>query len=314
MGERSFAMRLAPIAAAAILAACLEPRLASARPREAPARSGPWSVELVDETGAVLPTWFQDGRVYVLGSLGRRYAVRVRNGSPRRVEVVVSVDGRDVIDGKPASFSKPGYVVNAWSEAVIDGYRLSESAVAAFRFATVPRSYASRMGDARDVGVIGVAVFPEREVYRRPVPPPYVPYSSRGGEASRDQASGARAEAAPAPGGTPEAPSRADAAPAPSPAPSQELAERQRKAERPGLGTEFGEERESRVIEVAFERARSQPDTVLALRYDDRAGLLALGIDVDRRGRGWRDDARLRESASPFRGSAWAEPPPGWGR
>jgi hypothetical protein len=286
-------MRLAPLAVAAALVACLDPRAAAARPRETPARSGPWSVELVDESGAVLPTYFHDGRVYVLGSLGRRYLVRVRNGSPRRVEVVVSVDGRDVIDGKPASFSKSGYLVNAWSEVLIDGYRLSQASVAAFRFATVPRSYAARMGDARDVGVIGVAVFPEREVLRRPSPPP--PWSPYDREAP--EALGAPRSSAPAPGAVAE---------------SESAAPTHRKAERPGLGTEFGEQRESHVVEVAFERARSQPDAVLALRYDDRAGLVALGIDVDRRGTAWRDERWLREHASPFRGSAYAEPPPGW--
>jgi hypothetical protein len=310
-------MRLAPLAvAAAVAASTVAPLAASARPAESPARAGSWSLEVVDESGAVLPTFFHRGRAYVLGTLGRRYALRIRNGSPRRAEVVVSVDGRDVVDGKPASFSKPGYVVNAFGEVVIDGYRLSEAAVAAFRFGTVARSYASRMGDARDVGVIGVAVFPEREVLRRPPPPPpYVPPypyprpDSSGPSASADRApsAGSRAEAAPEAAQPPSA-----SGPSPGPAPDL-LAQKRRSAERPGLGTEFGEERESRVVEVAFERARPQPDAVLAVRYDDREGLLALGIDVDR-AYGWGQDAYLRDSATPFRGSAFSQPPPGWGR
>jgi hypothetical protein len=305
--ERSFPMRLTPLALAAALAACAHPSAASARPHETPARSGPFSVELVDETGAVLPTFFHGGRAYALGTLGRRYRVRVRNGSPRRVEVVVSVDGRDVVDGNPASFSKAGYLVNPWGEVLIDGYRLSEASVAAFRFGTVPRSYASRMGDDRDVGVIGVAVFPEREVFRRP--PPYVP---RPYPVPHDERADARSSAPSAPAESDAAAgARADGEPAPAPG---RASESQRKAERPGLGTEFGEQRESRVVEVAFERARSTPDAVLALRYDDREGLLALGIDVDRLGARAGDDSRLRERANPFRGSAYAEPPPGWGR
>jgi hypothetical protein len=289
-------MRLATLAAAAVLAACAEPRTALAHGGEGTARSGPYSVEILDESGWALPTYFHSGRVYVMGTHGRRYLVRVRNGSPRRAEVVVSVDGRDVIDGKPASFGKPGYVVNAWSEVVIDGYRLSEVSVAAFRFGTVSRSYASRMGDARDVGVIGVAVFPEREP--RPRPPPHVPYGTRRDRAEAESGAGAPAQEA--------RPSDA--------APSARAPEAARKsAERPGLGTEFGEERESHVVEVAFERARSRPDAVLAVRYDDRAGLVAIGIDVDHRGHDGRE-AWLRESATPFRGSGYAEPPPGWGR
>ena len=41
------------------------------------------------------------GGTYVLGQLGARYTLRVSNHSGRRVEAVVSVDGRDVIDGRP---------------------------------------------------------------------------------------------------------------------------------------------------------------------------------------------------------------------
>lgn len=79
---------------------------------------------------------------------------------------------------------------------------------------------------------------------------------------------------------------------------------------RPGLGTEFGEEHESHVRVVSFDRASRRPDVVLTMRYDDRAGLLAAGVDVDRRG---PDEAELRRTADPFRRSAgYARPPPGW--
>jgi hypothetical protein len=100
-------------------------------------------------------------------------------------------------------------------------------------------------------------------------------------------------------------------APAATPAP----AKKSRSADRPGLGTSFGEEHGSPVYNVQFERASSRPDTVLTMRYNDRRGLLALGIDVD--GRRWRtrDDTWMRETASPFpRSPGYAEPPPGWRR
>jgi hypothetical protein len=44
----------------------------------------------------------------------------------------------------------------------IDGFRQSHDAVAAFRFARVADSYAAQTGDARNVGVIGIAFFSER--------------------------------------------------------------------------------------------------------------------------------------------------------
>ena len=93
-------MRVHAIAVLAALVSCAAPLTdAAARPVE-PARPGAYSVELTDELGNVLPTWSHQGRTYVLGSLGQRYFVRVRNHSGRRAEIVVSVDGRDVLDGR----------------------------------------------------------------------------------------------------------------------------------------------------------------------------------------------------------------------
>src|SRR5512137_1822261 len=172
-----------PLALAALLAACaVPPRSAIAHSPDTPARSGPWSFELTDESGRTLPTFDKDGRSWVLGEPGQRYLVRVRNGSDRRIEVVVSVDGRDVVDGHASGWSRRGYLVEPWGVATIDGYRLDLGSVAAFRFGSVARSYAAATGDARDVGVVGVAVFPERAVAWRPphrVAPPYPrPYPS----------------------------------------------------------------------------------------------------------------------------------------
>jgi len=295
---------------AALLALLLvaAPTFTLARP-EVAARSGPWSVQVVDEAGRPLPTFEHRGRTYVLGSLGARYLLRVRNDSPRRIEVVASVDGRDVVDGRPASLEKRGYLVEPWGEASIDGFRLSGSAVAAFRFSSVPRSYAARTGDARDVGVIGVAVFPERE---RPVSAPIRPYDRYDGNEGRGVEPEARREGAPAPAPAPAAPSAEGQASAPTARGKASSGADVRAERRPGLGTEFGEEHDSHVQHVAFERASASPATVLTLRYDDRRGLVAAGVDVDGR-LARQDERRLRESAQPFRGS-YAEPPPGWGR
>lgn len=304
-------MRTIPFAAAAAVLVACSPRVPSAQ--EVEARWGPYAVEAVDAWGRALPTFAHRGRTYVLGTLGERYLLRFRNGSGRRVEVVASVDGRDVIDGRPASLSRRGYVVEPWGEVTIDGFRVSQDAVAAFRFSTVPRSYAARKGDARDVGVVGVAVFPERRpryVPPRPYEPP-VPYPPYPGSAGpRDEAE-RRAEAAPPPAARGEGGAVGQAAPSPEGGVAS-APHRGKAAERPGLGTEFGEEHASRVDSTSFERASARPEAVLTFRYDDREGLLALGIDVDgRRGRG--DEAWRREHASPFRADAgYCEPPPGW--
>jgi hypothetical protein len=291
-------MRAHALAVALALVSCAVPLTdVAARPAE-PARRGGYSVELTDEVGNVLPTWSHRGRTYVLGSLGQRYLVRVRNDSGRRAEIVVSVDGRDVLDGRPASWAKRGYLVDAGSEVAIDGFRTSLESVAAFRFSSVPRSYAALKGDARDVGVIGVAVFPEREPRYVAPPRPVVPHEDG---RSRDEP---RSESAPAPAGE----ARADAGRSQPPADA-------RAAKRPGLGTEFAEEHASHVRTVRFQRASDRPAAVLALRYDDREGLVALGIDVDERWAAQQDERWLRETADPFRRNrGFAEPPPGWSR
>ncbi len=314
-------MRTATAFALALsLAGPLAPALAHAAGPEVPAQWGTYTIQLVDEYGAVLPTFQHRGRTYVLGTLGQRYVVRVWNGSWRRAEVVVSVDGRDVIDGRPSAFEKRGYIVEAQGEVTIDGYRLDESSVAAFRFSSVPRSYASRKGDARDVGVIGVAVFPERQRRWVPPPPPRYPYpqypgygEGRGPEARSNALppSGADSGVASAPEPGERAEKHAGPAPsAPQPVPPGAMARPE--PQRPGLGTEFGEQHGSPVTQVPFERASSRPDAVLTLRYDDRDALVALGIDVDRRHASYGDDAWMRETSDPFRRNGFAEPPAGW--
>ncbi len=256
------------------------------------AQSGPVVVDLVDESGRNLDTFGHRGSVWVRGSYGDRYAIRVRNQSGERVEAVVSVDGRDAIDGKPASWSKRGYLIPAWGEVTIDGFRVSNADVATFRFASVGESYAARMGNARNVGVIGVAAFRER-TYAPPPPAPYVPYR---GDWDDGATSGAEKR------GDPAAPSGA--------APSAESAPRDRSSQ--GLGTEFGERRYSPVRSVSFERVSSRPSYEVALRYNDASGLARLGIDLACSHRTPDPDWR-RTTARPFEeSSGYATPPPGW--
>lgn len=283
----SNAMTRTCLAAAALL--CALPGCAAARPA-LQARRGAYELEVL-VNGAPAPTFWHRGETYVLGRLGERYTLRLHNRTDRRVEVVVSVDGRDVLDGEPAGFAKGGYLVPAHGAVEIDGWRLSLSEVAAFRFSRVADSYAARTGSARDVGVIGVAVFPERWT---PPPPPAVSERSAG-------------EAAPSRDAAPAA-----SAPAPAAGPERRSAEaKEGLARRPGLGTEFGERVASEVAQVHFERAGAAPAATLGARYDDAPGLAALGIPVDG-AVSWREQA-LRRTASPFPAEPrFARPPPGW--
>jgi hypothetical protein len=208
-------------------------------------------MELTDEWGRTLPTFEHRGHTYVLGEPGQRYLLRVRNGSGRRVEVVASVDGRDVADGQPAAWQRRGYLVEPYGEVTIDGYRLSQASVAAFRFGSVARSYAAAKGDARDVGVVGVAVFTERAAPQRPPYSPYLrPYPYPRGEGSSPRSEAAPGRSSDAPAGE-----RAEKHSGSAEAPSAAMRDSDRS--RPGLGTEFGEAHGSPVVEVPRRCSRS---------------------------------------------------------
>ncbi len=207
-----------------------------------------FSLRLEDAAGNGLPTHFHRGGTFIEGRMGEAYAVRVDNPTGRRVEVVVTVDGRDVVSGDPGDFRRQrGYIVEPYGHVRIDGFRRSMSDVAQFRFTSPGDSYSARRGTPENVGVIGVAVF--SELPPPPPPPIAVPY---GGYDDREKA----AEAAPAPRG------ESGAAQAPS-----------------NLGTQYGETRYAPVSEVPFQRANaSEPDALLAVYYDDRAGLVRRGV------------------------------------
>jgi hypothetical protein len=227
--------------------------------------------------------------------------VHIVNPTPGRVEAVVSVDGLDAIDGKRAGTGKRGYIVPAYGDVTIDGWRTSLSAVAAFRFSSVRDSYAGRTGQDRNVGVIGVAFFRERP---RPAPTWRPRYDISKGPVP--SAAPPAAQPAPAPASRSAAPSDSEYGGAGGAA--AQNAPRAEAKERPGLGTEFGEAHSSYVEEVTFARADASPMNVAQVFYDDRDGLIARGIPVHPRDTR-EEDIDLRESAQPFPGR-FAQPPP----
>jgi hypothetical protein len=260
---------------------------------------------LVEASGSLAPTreHTHQGKVYVEGIDGARYALRVRNLTSARIEVVPSVDGLDVQSGEDASSARRGLVINANSTYDFEGYRLDMTNVATFRFGGVAASYAAQMGKPRNIGVIGVAVF--EETPPAPPPPPPVPAAAHVVSRSRsmdympDMVRTAPMARAPAPAGFPSpapAPARPGAPPPPpraTPAPQS-------------LGTSFGERRENKIHSTKFDRATSSPASVISLRYEHRESLRALGIPLD--------DLDLRETANPFPAEPgpFAKPPPGW--
>lgn len=247
----------------------------------APASAGGYSLQLEDQYGNMLSTYYHRGSTYVLGAYNNRYNVRITNHTSRRVEAVLTVDGRDAVSGDSGDFkSQRGYVIDPYGSVVIDGFRKSMNSVAAFRFTNPGDSYSSRRGTPQNVGVVGVAIFKERAPVHRPRP--IRPYSRR--YDSRDDYFGRAAESAPAPSMDQEssmnAPSRAGSSAGSSGGSGYHAKRSSRPAPRKNnLGTRYGETRHSPVVEVPFRRAREgRPNQVLSVYYDDYNGLANRGI------------------------------------
>jgi len=224
------------------------------------------SVEVFDRfDGTTLPVYDHDGQRYVVGTPGHEYTLRIRNLTGERILAVTSVDGVNVVSGETASPDQSGYVVDAYGSVDIAGWRKSLARTAAFYFTDLGDSYAARTGRPGNVGVIGVAVFRERPrpiAYRQP----------------RDRIAAADAPA----GGAAQAQSALPAAPSSEPMREEamndaRLGDVTAKAQSP-LGTGHGRNEASYATRVAFERASSAPAEMLAVRYDRRETLAALGV------------------------------------
>jgi hypothetical protein len=283
--------RCIPIALAALVMALFAPEPAAQARRNkqafaaapvAPAVQPVVSLTLEQPGGIPLPSFMHLGSLYFAGQPGERYDLRLANNTGERVEVVVTVDGRDVVSGELGNYKKQrGYVIEPWSSVVIAGYRQSYEQVAAFRFSDLGNSYTALRGSPEHAGVVGVAVFKEQRrsarrnkkalaVAQPPPPPYYEPYyqgpsasapppvafpESESRERAAGKADDAAAPAADAGGGFAPAPARAQ------------------------IGTAYGESQHSAVQEVQFKRhRRRKPDAILTVYYDTIQGLGSRGI------------------------------------
>lgn len=226
--------------------------------------------------GQVLPVYAAGGRNWVVGTPGQEYAIRVCNRTDGRVLAVMSVDGVNAVSGDTASPSQSGYALNARECADIQGWRKSLDRIAAFYFTELPDAYAARTGRPENVGVIGVAIFRER--------PQPMAWKERRIAAEAQRAESAAAEgpapqSAPLDAGSPSpaenaardqvgqsAPSSGAARSMPMPAPLAKL------------GTGHGRSEASPVQMVRFERESATPNETIAIHYDRRENLVAMGI------------------------------------
>jgi len=104
------------------------------------------------------------GNTYVEGRVDTEYTLKIKNNNWDRVMAVISVDGINVISGKPATSKKsdPGYIISGYSCVDIKGFRKDLNTVGAFKFCTKQESYCNEAGAPGNNGVIGVRVYSEK--------------------------------------------------------------------------------------------------------------------------------------------------------
>jgi hypothetical protein len=205
-------------------------------------------VSIIDrDSGAVLNPHYHHGEYWVAGRPGARYAIEIHNRLGERLLAVTSVDGVNVVSGETAGWDQGGYVFGPRDRYQITGWRKSDAEVAAFTFTDLANSYAARTGRPENVGVIGVAMFRERQ-------PPTVDEPAIAGQSS----------------------TRSDSARAAAPM-SQDSA-LAGTAPRAKLGTGHGGREYSYVDHTEFVRMQPHPDQLIRIHYDSLDNLIAMGI------------------------------------
>ncbi len=122
--------------------------------------------------GRPLGEYYSRGRSYVEAIEGAEYEVRIRNPLPYRVAVALSVDGLNSIDARRTSaWNASKWVIEPYGSVHIGGWQMSSDRARRFYFTTERDSYAAKLGQTSNLGVISAVFFRET----RPIPVPIAP-------------------------------------------------------------------------------------------------------------------------------------------
>jgi len=112
--------------------------------------------------GRKVKEYRHNGLTFIEAKDGTEFAIAVKNHSNGRVLAVVSVDGLDIIEGKPATAQSGGYVVSGSQSETFNGWRKSDTEIGAFKFTTREQSYATEKGKGENNGIIAIKLFAEK--------------------------------------------------------------------------------------------------------------------------------------------------------
>jgi len=126
---------------------------------------------LVD--GRRVPEYQVRDKTYIEALRGAEYELQIRNPLPERVAVALSVDGLNSIDARHTSaWNASKWVIEPYGTITIGGWQMSSERARRFYFTNENDSYAAKLGQTANVGVISAVFFRERNRYPVPITPP----------------------------------------------------------------------------------------------------------------------------------------------
>jgi hypothetical protein len=214
--------------------------------------------------GVPLQEYFARGKKYVEALEGAEYEISIRNGLPVRVAVALSVDGLNSIDAKhTTAWNSSKWVIAPYQTIRIGGWQMSSERARRFYFTTERDSYAAKLGQTANLGVISAVAFRERARVVVPVTP-------RPGPVYRDDRMREESESPAkmkAPSSSADSRSMGNSrSTQPLPAPDDQSA-----------ATGIGRSVRNDVTWVNLS-LESRPAREVTIRYEYRAGLVRLGI------------------------------------
>jgi hypothetical protein len=215
---------------------------------------------LVD--GRAVPEYHALGTRYVEALKGKEYAIRLHNPFDVRVAVALSVDGLNTIDARRTSAATARkWVLGPHETVTISGWQVSMSQARRFYFTSEEASYAQRLGQTENLGIISAVFFRERAPVR------VVPLTGQ----LRDEARGAAGAPAPAAAGAGAGERNAGRA---------DKAESAAAAREEFAATGIGDRAEHAVTLVHLD-LEDRPVNSIDVRYEYRSQLVRLGVLPD---------------------------------
>ena len=177
-----------------------------------------FSVEVLID-GAPTAEYAARGRRYVEALENAEYELRIHNPTSSRVAVALAVDGLNTIDARHTSaWDAHKWVIEPYGTISVRGWQMSSENARRFYFTTERDSYAAKLGQAANLGVITAVFFRERNqpITIMPVTPAPKPTYGKD-DNKRAPQENSRAESAPARGGSVGAAKERSAQPYPPP-------------------------------------------------------------------------------------------------